>query len=336
MSCHLRIKVPIQFDRPLTRPFVTTHRSPAEEEEEEPPTEPTGPGPFAGRMIILRVGSPPTEFTVHEQVLKAANKARSFKNALKKSAFNSARKRRRKVEAETSEAVTNDAEAIKAVSTDANTHIYNLPDDDPLAFRVLLNWIYGDVAGFIICEKKEFFQNLSTTTLLKLYVLAYKYKMHALHDAIITHLWCQQKTGKCWLELSFTQDDFSHFEAHTAANCHLDKLLAAWMADDAVKHRASEFRGLQPILDFTPDRLMRAAFTALNHVNGDSRYYGSSWYYSFIRQVGVLCSYHIHGQDQPCSAPVTLTFQHIIPGSVGSLRTKLITLGSMNLYDERS
>lgn len=82
------------------------------------------------------------------------------------------------------------------------------------------------------------------------------------------------------------------------------RLLAAWMADDAAKHRASKFRGLQPILDFMPDRLMRAAFTALNHVNGDSKYLGSSWYYSFTRQVGALCSYHFHGQDQPCSAPV--------------------------------
>lgn len=227
-------------------------------------------------MVTIRVGTPPIESIVHEEILKTATDSKFFQVA-----FNNGFK-------------------------ETQTGILELPEDDPKAFRVLLNWVYGTATGFIKCEKKSFFQAMDTSTLLKLYVLASKYAMDTLHDAIITHLWWRNTQATCWLQLGLTQDALSYFEANTMADCPLDKLLVDWMTDDALGCKSSRLSDYHGVFGIMPDRLMRAAFVKVNLAcySPPKDYYGNSHTScSFKKQKGTLCSYHCHGKNHSCPAP---------------------------------
>lgn len=207
-------------------------------------------------MVTFIVGSPPTKFIVHEEVLKAASESQFFRVA-----FNNGFK-----ETETGE--------------------LDLPEDDPQAFQVLLQWVYGTATGCLVGERKAFFQKVTMPNLLKLYTLASKYMMDPLHDAVITHLWSQ---SACWLQLGLTPDAMAYFEANTMADCHMDKLLVDWMATDVCNRVPPVYATYHSILEFVPDRLMRAVFLKLNQ--------------SYQTTKGELCSYHRHSKHRPCPAP---------------------------------
>lgn len=251
--------------------------------------------PLAGRMVTIRVGDPqaPTEFIVHEEILKSATGSKFFKVA-----FNNGFK-------------------------ETTTGVLKLPEDDVDAFRLLLHWAYVNATGFTKCEKKAFFEHIDTSTLIKLYVLASKYTMNTLHDAVITYLWWKCNSSACWLQMCFSKDALSYFEENTMVDCHLDKLLIDWMIDDALSCTSCEGVDYQSVFDAMPDRLMRAAFVKAHHAiprtaatnhckycNGGSVYRNGNAQI-FCRncgreqkQKGDLCSYHCHSADQPCTAPV--------------------------------
>lgn len=173
---------------------------------------------------------------------------------------------------------------------------------------------------------------MDKNTLIKLYVLASKYTMDTLHDAIITHLWWKYDTSICCLQMSFSKDALSYFEENTIVNCHLDKLLVDWMTDDALScTRCKDVD--RSVFDAMPDRLARAAFvkahrafsrtaatyrcgyctssSVLMQTDGISNTCGNcsranclvSASAAAAKQKGDLCSYHCHRADQPCTAP---------------------------------
>lgn len=226
-------------------------------------------------MVTIRVGIPSTDFLVHEEVLKTATESHflqvAFTNGFK----------------------------------ETQTGILELPEDDPEAFRVLLNWVYVTATGFADCELRAFPECFRFSILVKLYVLASKYTMNALHDAIITHFWWYNTISEHWYEMGLTQDALSYFEANTMADCPLEKLLVDWMADDALSGKSDPFVDDYDGFRSMPNRLMRAAFVKINLIcrhKGKKGYTNQSLYGS-TQAKGTLCSYHCHDNKKSCPAP---------------------------------
>lgn len=235
---------------------------------------------LAGRLVKIWVGSPSTEFTVHENVLKASET--QFFQAVFSNGFK-----------------------------ETETGILELPEDDPATFRLLLQWVYGSATGFSDCEKKHFFSKLDYPSMLKLYATASKYMMNNLHDAIITDFWtCHVRASLTWLAMSFSQDAFSFYNKTTMATCPLDRLLVDWMVDNILQNSAFEAAKKYSNFDCVPERLVRAVFVKANRasrviVNSSVGVRGTlqNTNKAFEWQRGALCSYHAHGADRPCPVP---------------------------------
>lgn len=226
-------------------------------------------------MVTIRVGCPPTDFIIHEEILKSATESRFFQVAF-----------------------TN---GFKETETGA----LELPEDDAQAVQVLLNWIYGTVMGFVDCDKTGFFETLDAFNLVKLYVLACRYTLNVLHDALITYLW-NKSCSTCWLSMGLNGEILSYLEANTINDCPLNNLLVAWMADDALQAKSAPLGDLHSTFEAIPEQMLRAAFLQINRakllpakINAWGAYTPSKFY----RQKRPLCYYHCHDEDQPCPAP---------------------------------
>lgn len=195
-------------------------------------------------MVTIHVGYPPTEYIVHEEILKSVTESRFFQVVF-----------------------TNGFK-------ETETGVLELPKDDAQAIQMLLNWIYGTVMGFIKCDKTGFFEALDASTIVKLYVLACKYTLNVLHDAIITYLW-KKSCSTCWLSLGLTGEALSYLEANTMSDCHLNKLLVVWMTDDALQAKPTALDDLHSTFEAIPEQMLRAAFHQINRANLEPK--NASW-----------------------------------------------------------
>lgn len=235
---------------------------------------------LTGRVVTIRVGSPPTDLFVHEEVLKTATESRFFQVAF-----------------------TNGFK-------ETETGVLELPEDDAQATQVLLHWIYGSVIGFDNCGKGGFLAALDISTIVKLYVLACKYSLNILHDTIMTYL-LVLSSAKCWLEMGFTGEVLSYVEANTTSDCPLSKLLVNWITEQALQIpyggevKCVDIDHLSSTFEAMPERLVRAVVIQISGAGRDVKTIlrGNSHVEIFREQRGPLCSYHVHGKGQPCPAP---------------------------------
>lgn len=238
---------------------------------------------LTGRVVTIRVGSPPTDLLIHEEVLKKATESRFFQVAF-----------------------TNGFK-------ETETGVLELPEDDAQATQVLLHWIYGSVIGFGTCSKAGFLEALDVLTIAKLYVLACKYSLGILHDTIMDFL-VAKSYSKCWLEMGFTGEVLSYLEANTTRDCPLSKLLVSWITDQALQVpdgevvKVSNIDHLSSAFEVMPEWLVRAVVTHVIRAGFDTPSGTAEWGWktiplkTFIKQTGGPCSYHCHNKDEPCPA----------------------------------
>lgn len=145
------------------------------------------------------MGTDKVKFTVHEQALSQAAKD-SFFHA----AFNIGFK----------ESVTGYLE---------------LPEEDPEIFKLALKLIYTGYAGGR--DFSGFFVVLSMTTIIKLYVLAQKYLVIGIQDAIISYLHHKlQREYNTWSTIGDDKEAFDYFLAEVPETSHLYRLFVRSMA----------------------------------------------------------------------------------------------------------
>lgn len=179
-------------------------------------------------MTIL-VGSPPTEFSVHEKIL-----------------------------------MTSESEFFNNGFQETQTGILKLPEDDAESFQLFLHWTYGNATSHVGAEK-AFFKGVPPSALLKLYALAFKYMLESLQDATVKLMWWHA-LSRTWTEMCFTQDAMEYFEATTMEGCLMDNLLVDWMAQGALDgiHFHSE-KIEDAIIEIIPQRLLRAVFRKITN-----------------------------------------------------------------------
>lgn len=184
-------------------------------------------------MTIL-VGSPPVEFTVHDKVLKTENGSKFFQVA-----FDNGFK-------------------------ETHTGVLKLPEDDPEAFELLLHWSYGKAVGGFNCENL-LGDDIGASTLLKSFVLASKYMLTSLHDAVITCMWKRVSSPSSnWLKANLTRDALQYYAANTMEHCKMDRLLVDWIVGDTVGSGELPISDHFYMYDRVPERLVRAVFTTLS------------------------------------------------------------------------
>lgn len=191
---------------------------------------------LSGHIVTILAGSPPTEFRVHANVLKECDSL--FFKAAFQNGFQ---------ETETGQLV--------------------LPEDDADGVALVLDWMYSPVHCGCKCCEADIFGNKETGTILKLYVLASKYIISSLHDALITctvyRLFDEVET-----QPTLTKEDLEYYADNTMAGCKMDTALAEW-AVETVRKAARYTREPDPldhqlnILDILPERCVRAALKIL-------------------------------------------------------------------------
>lgn len=184
---------------------------------------------LTGRVVTIRVGSPPTDLFVHEEVLKTATESRFFQVAF-----------------------TNGFK-------ETETGVLELPEEDAKAFDNFVKWVYGVAAGFN-SDSNEFFIDVRAEGLIKLYALAEYFMVKKLADAVITDMWDQVLfLDWTWFGAYVTAEAIEYFQSRTKRGCGMDKLLADLVLkciSDHIKRGSFEDVDTSDL----PDWLVRAAF----------------------------------------------------------------------------
>lgn len=219
-------------------------------------------------MVTIRVGTDPaTEFTVHHEVLQGSESKFfqvAFDNGFKETL----------------------------------TGILEMPEDDPAAVQVLLRWLYSTFYHWSHCPREEVFSEESSEVMLKVYVMACKYAMDVLQDAVVTHFWSYARTCS-WMGLEIKADAWVYFGANTMQNCKLAKLFSDWVIDSTLKDPSKMNTESFNRLNDLPKPLLVVSFLKLDsarHLLAQGRIA------SINKQIGTLCSYHLHEAKKPCHA----------------------------------
>lgn len=211
---------------------------------------------FAGRLVTVLVGEPPTQFVIHEDVIKKAigcGNHRNYWGVIFNNGFSK-----------------------------TESGVVELPEDDAEAFEYFIQWAYGTASGF--AGESVFFRALPVSILLKLYFTAEYLESELLADAIVTEMWRRAHQARWW-DTNFTCEALEHFENNISEGCHMDNLLVDWMVSDTL----SGTKGVPHIdgdTDHMPQRLVRAAFKKISQTNVQNGH--------DVPQMKPLCFYHLH------------------------------------------
>lgn len=168
---------------------------------------------------------------------------------------------------------------------ETQTGILKLPEDDVEAFQLFVHWAYGNAFSSSYTTQKTlatFCQDTTLSTLIKLYVLASKYTMKHLHDAVIRETWAYAKSS-VWVTMPVTKEALRYFEENTVENCQMDQFLVDWMADGAMRaicnRLAREESSIYAdectaMFGIMPQRLIRAAFQKMHTFDVDNYDFG--------------------------------------------------------------
>ncbi|EOO00413.1 putative btb poz domain containing protein [Phaeoacremonium minimum UCRPA7] len=104
--------------------------------------------------------------------------------------------------------------------------VINLPDDDPNAFGLFVQWIYALTLKSV--EPESIFSDSAPSAVAFTWIFADKYNDRALQDAAITKLHALSQT-RLWTEYLYVEE-VNHVFEHTQESAPIRTLIARWIA----------------------------------------------------------------------------------------------------------